>query len=141
MGTSWNYFKQYKIEQYCDEIEYLDGDCFNINYQTSGLLAEMLEQFNGLLPVYDTYNAPISKKLDGLVEPLIIADAARKSMELLERFDNPLIEDATGDKYPLFDEDDLTMDSTKQLNENIMYYLEKILRFSEQGFYFVREQD
>ena len=45
------------------------------------------------MPHYDMYNPPKSGKLEDLVEPKKVAEAARKSVELLEKEENPIIID------------------------------------------------
>ncbi|MEK5183258.1 vacuolar protein-sorting protein 36 [Paenibacillus sp. FSL P4-0288] len=147
MGTSWEYFARYEIkpdEDFSDNIiHYIDGGSFDITYTTSGQLASILEYYGILLPVYDTYEPPISKMLE-LVDPFEVAAAASKGVELLQSEMNPMFGEAFSaeDTKCLFSGDDINEYNTVEiLNESIRSYLERMIKLSNTGHYFVRSND
>ncbi|MGE7843612.1 hypothetical protein ACQKNX_22885 [Lysinibacillus sp. NPDC093712] len=143
MGTSWTYFKNYEIKSvdYEDErIYYLEDGDIDITFSTSAFLSTVLGHFDLLLPVYDIYYPPVSKKIDDLVDPQKVFEAAEKGIQLLTKEKNPFV-NSFGYTERLFDEDDLRRESLEKLNANIIYYLEKIRDKSSEGFYWVKNWD
>ncbi|QQZ64501.1 hypothetical protein JI735_34240 (plasmid) [Paenibacillus sonchi] len=147
MGTSWEYFKRYEIkpdEDYGDDIiHYIDNDSLNITYSTSSQLASIIEHFGIQLPVYDVYEPPKSKILN-LVDPLMVARAASKGIELLESEINPFVKSlgSSNDLEHLFSPNDIDEYHTAEsLNERISSYLKKMVTLSISGHYFVRSND
>lgn len=150
MSVEWNYFKNYKIEpenEYPFEnvIKYVDGGSLGFGYSTSANLGLLLKLHGATVPVYHWAEPPKSKKLD-LIEPYIVVEACNKSLELLEKEENPIL------KYdgPLFDKEDLEDEVRKYKDTTIIVpskrkviieHLKIIKKLSKEGYYFVKERE
>ncbi|MBG9693280.1 hypothetical protein ABD91_21325 [Lysinibacillus sphaericus] len=137
MGRDWNHFKEYKIDPFSGEINYLDGDSYGYTYQSNSQLYSLLAHYNILLPICDyIYHEP--HKINDLIQPKLVAAAASKAIELLKKHSNPQIIVA-GDIQELFK--NKTMDEIEEDNQALISSLERIKRLSEEGFYFTVDRD
>ncbi|MFY0516373.1 hypothetical protein ACOMCU_00890 [Lysinibacillus sp. UGB7] len=137
MGRDWNHFKEYNIDPFSGEINYLDGDSYGYAYQSSGQLYSLLAHHNILLPICDyIYNEP--HKINDLIQPELVAAAASKAIELLKKHSNPRIIVA-GDIEYLFE--NKTIGEIEEDNRSLISSLERIKQLSEEGFYFTVDRD
>ncbi|MGX5430291.1 vacuolar protein-sorting protein 36 [Bacillus cereus] len=150
MGVSWVCFKRYEIVKH-EENDFDDMICFfdeknlRIAHATCGTLRAVFAHYKIHIPIYNQFEPPNSKELE-LVSPVKIAKACEEAIKILKEGINPEFEDFNGEKNMLWELDDLDgrnggYKTIPELNCRIIDHLERIKLLSNQGYYFIQNED